>query len=248
MAIVVAAAALLVSAGPGALAQVADQEVRHTLAGYSATRHDLTASASFGSANAGSQDPSDAEARFGAITTTVDGVVDGVLPPLASLLGTPQWGVVTTRSFAAVRDDPSPAAALVLGLAATPHWRELVNIVEGAAPTAWAGSDEDVSVAASRIPVPVALSRAAADQMKVAVGDILDIGPRSVVVTGLYDPADADDTFWEHGSLLREAAKGRADDGRIAFTADALIDPARRRASEDVPDCANPGVVSPPDR
>lgn len=225
VAVVVAIAAFLVTAGPGALAQVADQELRHTLTGYSSARHDLTAEATFGAATRGATSPSDAEARFEAITSTVDGVVDGVIPPLAPVLGTSHWGVLTPRAFATLRADPDRPVALVVGLAATPDWRKFVTMVEGTAPTAWTGSDADPSGAAARTPVPVALSAASAKQMDVGVGDVLDVGARSIVVTGLYEPVDTDDALWGHLARLRDAAKGKTDDGRTAFTADALIDP-----------------------
>ena len=92
VAIVVAVAAFLVSAGPGALAQLGDRELRHALAELPAPRHDLTAGAWFSYPDGSSGASPDAGRDFAAITATVDGVGDGLTPPLASVLGAPAVG------------------------------------------------------------------------------------------------------------------------------------------------------------
>ena len=148
-----------------------------------------------------------------------------MIPPLASVLGEPDWAATTTRVFATLRDDPLRSTAFVMGLTAAPRWEKLVTYVEGARPRPWAGPGSEGSDPASRPPVEMALSLAAARQMDVTIGDVLDIGTTPVVIAGLYEPAEPADAFWGHRPRLHDAAKGRADDGRTSYTADALIDP-----------------------
>ena len=226
VAIVVAVCAFLVSTGPGALAQVADREVRHTLEGFSAPRHDLGASAWFGFPNAGPGAAPGRQDGIEEITNTVDGVLYRLTPPLGSVLDEPEWAATATRAFATLRAEPTRPTAILIGLTATPQWRERVTFVEGTAPAPSIASGAEAVDESSREPVEVALSAAAAEQMDVGVGDILDLPATPVLVAGLYEPTDPSDGIWEHRPLLRDAAKGRAEDGRIAYTADVLLDPA----------------------
>lgn len=220
VAIVVAICAFLVSSGPGALAEVSDRELHHTLEGFSAPRRDVGAAALFGypdsSFSAARQHNGIAE-----ITGTVEGVLYRLTPPLASVLGGPQWEATTTRAFA---NGKNPAPTLI-GLTTTPQWHELVTFVEGSAPAPSIAADPPPADPSAREPVEIGLSVAAAEQMDIGIGDILSLPSTQVLVAGLYEPTDPADGFWEHRPLLRDAVKGTDDKGRTTFTADVLLDP-----------------------
>src|SRR4029079_11451740 len=107
-------------------------------------------------------------------------------------------------------------------LAVTPDWLTHVEITDGRAPTAWTGDDDDPESAASAPAVEIAVSSDAAEQVGIAVGDVLAFEIAPLRVTGLYQPADPDDDFWQHQPQLAAPLERRADDGRKLLVADAF--------------------------
>ncbi|WP_091707443.1 FtsX-like permease family protein [Microbacterium sp. cf046] len=219
-AFVIAMASLLVTAAPAALASLATAELRHTLDGFPAVRRDLTASGTFGHPSARRGSTGDALAT---ITDTIERAPAALGPPLTTLLETPQWAALTDRESAQIRGSTPGVVGLELGLAVSPEWRDLIEITDGSPPAAWTG-DDDVAQPSSDA-IEIALSAAAAQEMGIAVGDVLDFGVAPVRVAALYEPTDADDPFWQHEATLAGAVERRADDGRKLLAADGLVDP-----------------------
>ncbi|WP_314508385.1 FtsX-like permease family protein [uncultured Microbacterium sp.] len=219
---VVAISALLVTAAPAALAQIATQELRHTLDGFPAVRGDLTASGIFGYPSAGGN-RSTAEG-IASISDTIERAPDGVGEPLAALLEDSQWVALTPREGAEIIDGPTDAVLLRVGLAMTPGADDLVTITDGTPPQAWTGDEDDSATPTP--PLEVALSRSAAERMGIAVGDTLDHRVAPLLVTALYEPRDDSDPFWQHQAALSTAVERVADDGRTLLLADVLVDPA----------------------
>ncbi|WP_439593625.1 FtsX-like permease family protein [Microbacterium sp.] len=218
VAIIVAICAFLVATAPGALAEVSDREVRHTLEGFSAPRHDLTASAYFG--RPGGSPFGNATERSGIdeITGTVEGVVPRLTPPLGAVLSDSEWTATTTRTSATSSSDTGQVAPNLVGLTAAPRWEEVVTFVQGTRPAP--PTEESVGA-----PVEIALSVAASERMGIGIGDVLALPFTPLLVTGLYEPTDAGDPFWEHRPYLRDAVESRNADGRLIYVVDVLIDP-----------------------
>ena len=171
VAIVVAVCAFLVSSGPGALAEVSDRELRHTLEGFSAPRHDVGAAALFGYPNASFSAARQHERHRGD-----HGHRGGraVSPDAAPRVG-PRRAAVGSHHHAGVRDAATIPPPTLIGLTATPQWHELRDLRRGqrhrrhrSQPT------PHPPIRRSREPVEIALSVAAAEQMDIGIGDILD--------------------------------------------------------------------------
>ncbi len=223
VALVVAMTAFLVTAAPAALASIATQELRHTLNDFPAVRRDLTASGFFGYPSAGGG-RSTAEG-LAAISDTIQRAPAGLGPPLTSLLESPQWAATTDRDEVQVVGSTPGVVGMELGLAVTPGWLAQVEITDGRAPTAWEGDDDDLESGAAAPAVEIAVSSDAAEQMGIAVGDLLAFDIAPLRVTGLYRPADPDDDLWQHQPQLAAPFERRADDGRKLLVADAFVDP-----------------------
>ena len=223
VALVVAMAAFLVTAAPAALASIETQELRHTLSDFPAVRRDLTASGFFGYPSAGGG-RSTAEG-LATIADTIQRAPAGLGSPLTSLLEPAQWVATTDRDEVQVVGSEPGVVGTELGLAVTPDWLTHVEITDGRAPTAWTGDDDDPESAASAPAVEIAVSSDAAEQVGIAVGDVLAFEIAPLRVTGLYRPADPHGDFWQHQPQLAAPIERRADDGRKLLVADAFVDP-----------------------
>jgi putative ABC transport system permease protein len=231
VALVVAMAAFLVTAAPAALASVASQELRHTLSDFPAVRRDLTASGFFGYPSAGGG-RSTGEG-LAAISDTIERAPASLGPPLTSLLDSPEWVATTDRDEVQVIGSKPGVVGRELGLAVSPDWLAHVEITDGRAPTAWTGDDDDLESGASASPVEIVVSRDAAEQMGIAIGDLLAFDIAPLRVTGLYQPADAERDFWQHQPQLAAPIERRADDGRKLLVADAFVDPGSTAGLSD---------------
>lgn len=127
--------------------------------------------------------------------------------PLKSLVGPPGWIVQTTPMQGVPQQGTRPF--LGLQLTADPYYLSRVRIVQGAAPSTWTGDDTFAADDPTTPPADVVVSKVAADQLHLHVGDrfgmnvVGGVPAFSFRISGFFEPRDPSNDYWKHnGSLL----------------------------------------------
>ena len=203
VAVLVAVTVFAAALAPRALVRLGTEELQHTLGEMSPILRDLNGLGRIGLVTGLAGAPVDE------VLGPTDRAVDrarGFLPePLHGLTGEPHW-VARTASTDTQLPEGAARVSLVAKLAVDPDWQQQVRIVDGAAPAAWAGSDDDSD---EDPPLEVVLSAASAAELGIGVGDSLAFAPFELTVAGIYEPVDPSDPYWLHASDLAEPSVDR---------------------------------------
>jgi putative ABC transport system permease protein len=149
-------------------------------------------------------------------------LVPSTLPrPLRDGVGTPSWLI---RSVGAAGTNPdNPYVDLSLRLAIDLQWLERITFVSGEAPQATPYRDPDDETPPG--PIEIALSARTAEAMGAEAGSILETGIGHALVTGVYEPADADAAYWRHAFDLGAPLEIRQSGQRPKIQASAYVHP-----------------------
>ncbi|WP_022886005.1 FtsX-like permease family protein [Glaciibacter superstes] len=152
--------------------------------------------------------------------------VQAEMPQALAAAVDPARYVVTLPPLGASPADPSikkPATELSLGF--DPHLAERIDIVEGKAPVAFA------SALPTDAAVELLLSAASAESMAWAVGDervmgLPNGGQQVLRLSGTFDAADKNSTYWKHVPGALEPSVLSAGRLEPTYTGVAYLDPA----------------------
>lgn len=149
--------------------------------------------------------------------------IPSVLPrPLRDGVGTPTWLI---RSVGAAGSNPEyPYVDLSIRLAIDLRWLERITVVSGEAPEPWPyvnPRDEELVPG----PIEIALSARTAEAMGAEAGDVLESGDGPYLVTGIYEPRDAEESYWSHAFDLGAPIEIRQSGQRPTIQASAYVHP-----------------------
>lgn len=152
-------------------------------------------------------DPAAINGLYGAVESNLELTRQNLPQSLRHLVGPPGWIVQTTPMQGVPQQGMRPF--LGLQLTADPKYLSRVEIVEGTAPSTWTGDDSLSLGDPPTVPVDVAVSSVAADQLHLHVGDVVGVNVVGGVpeltfrISGLFAPRAPADDYWKHnGSLL----------------------------------------------
>ena len=223
VAVLVGLTVLVVSLAPRALVQLSAEQLHHTLGELTPEQRDLTATGVFGSRILGP--PSTAAEMFGSTAARLDAMPSELSKPLAPLVTGSDWVIRTTGHRAEPVGIEAPVAHPMLALAVDLEWSSRVTFVDGAAPVAWKGNEGDPLNPWTRAPIEIALSADSAEQLGLAVGDILDYSPSPLRISGIYEPLHPEAEYWFHAGDLAAGDPRKSTDGEVLVYASAYIDP-----------------------
>jgi putative ABC transport system permease protein len=223
VAVLVGLTVLVVSLAPRALVQLSAEQLHHTLGELAPEQRDLTATGVFGYRVLGA--PSTATEMFGSTAARLDSVPSEFSKPLAPLVAGSDWVIRTAGHRADPVGVESPIAHPMLALAVDLEWSSRITFVEGAAPVAWDGDEKAAVEQPAQAPIEIALSARSAEQLGLAVGDILEYSPLQLMVAGIYKPLDPESDYWLHASDLAVGDPRHGSDGGVLIYATAYIDP-----------------------
>ena len=190
--LLVGVAVLATALAPRALTAVATEELRFQLRTASPVLIDLSASGRVGFRETSAT--GDVERLIGPMDSAIVHTPERLVDPLASAAGAGQWVAHM------IADDATPPGErrlrLILDLALDLRFDERIRVLEGELPVAWRPDLDPES------PIEVALSAAAVEAAGLEVGDVLDYRPAPLRLAAVYEPLDADDTYWRHQSGL----------------------------------------------
>jgi putative ABC transport system permease protein len=194
VAIIVAVAVFAVALAPRALERLGTDELRTEFAAQSPALLDLSGTGRIGLV-AGMPDPS-LDDLVGPTDAAIGKVDDHIPLPLADGASPAIW-LLRTKTHAGALPQPTNLVA-ALKLAFDLRWDERIRFVDGSPPVPWTGDELDPESP----PIEIAVSRGAAEMMKVSVGDTIGSDPAELLIAGIYDLNDADDPYWVHASDL----------------------------------------------
>lgn len=205
--LVVAVAAGLFTAWPRVQRATFVDELNYRIAGTGETARDLRGSTPVSS-------PVSLNRSYASAYGDLQAVVDGAGPALAPRLGDPELlltfesDAATPLVFSTSAPEPTDLNSRLLTIRAIGSFTDHVTFVEGEAPERWRAME--LGVAASG-PLPIALSRATADRVRLGLGDELSLdqlgGLRTqtgttevptAVVVGIFEATDPGASYWEH--------------------------------------------------
>lgn len=191
VAVLVAAAVFAAAIAPRALVRLGSEELQYTLAGLSPGQRDLRGLGRLGlfDEELGSADP------LAATDDAITAIPDRLPEPLRALTGEPEWVVRAATSDAEIVGAVDPPR-FIADLAVSPGFTDRVAYVSGVEPAPRPQGDAG--------PLPVSLSRAAADALSIEVGDEFVGEWGSLRVSGIYEPRDPDAGFWGQAPDLAE--------------------------------------------
>jgi putative ABC transport system permease protein len=141
--------------------------------------------------------------------------------PLRDGVGAPSWLI---RSVGAAGSNPdNPYVDLSLRLAIDMRWLERITFVSGEAPQAMPYRDPEDDTPPD--PIEIALSVRTAEAMGAEAGSILETGIGQALVTGIYEPSDADAAYWRHAFDLGAPLEIRQSGQRPKIQASAYVHP-----------------------
>lgn len=195
LAVLVAVAVLAVALAPRLLDRVGEAELHGSLDRLSPVTLDISGTGHLGLPFGSGE--TELRALVGETDTAVTDIARRQPAPLRAAIGDPVWLVRTpVDDLDAVGDRPRTKLTLVVDLG----WESRIRFVDGTAPQPWAGSED---AEGPQPPIEVAFSTGSAEEIGLAVGDEIADGGRTLVVSGLYEPLDADDPYWAHtGDLI----------------------------------------------
>jgi putative ABC transport system permease protein len=199
VALLIAVSVLAVAVAPRALSRLGTAELRHELGQESPALLDLTGTGRIGIA-AGLPASASLEDVVGQTDRRIAEIRERLPRPLRDHVGPVQW-VATTKKADGTLPVSLPLK-LSMKLGADLGWLDRVRFTDGEPPTPWTGDEAAPTVAgetpAALPPIPAAISADAAHQLQLKVGDLIGYSPAPVLVTGIYEPVDADDAYWVH--------------------------------------------------
>lgn len=246
LALLVAVAALLATAGPRLVTDLNSRQVDYTVRGLSVLQRDVRSTVVVPGApiqgstgELGVFDPP--EQTWASLNEGLERVRTDQPEPLRSLLQPGRFYIDVDGLRLAPDDPDSDIAQIDLQYRVDPLLQDLVRLVEGDWPSPTiplpdfytdgpdgrpkAGPDDDLEIL---------LSADAADQLKWEVGEVREVpggGPTSL--SGIYTPLDPDDPHWSHSTYgAQMGVFFDANQGKLAKAA-AYLAPG------------NPGVVTP---
>lgn len=189
---------LLATAAPIALGVLADTALRDRLASLGALDRDVEATtAGLPQIGPGDADlPAETAAVWGGFVAAVETVRASADPALGGLLA-------PARTVALAKDNVvlEEPRTLALAVGFDPGIDGRVSIVEGRMPEPAASVIDEASGRAG-VRMEVVMSAASAEQAGWEVDEPRTIGvpelPVEVVLTGVFEPVDADDDYWQH--------------------------------------------------
>jgi putative ABC transport system permease protein len=208
---------LVLALAPRAIPLLGDAQLQHELARLAPVDRGFFATGDFRLPSVERGKPADATNVFGPVDSALATLPERLDPPLASLIGTPDWLIETSAQRTAPPNSDG-LIVLTMSLAMDLDWQSRIHFVEGAPPMPWVGTGEDAP------PIEIALSADAADDMSVRVGDLLDYSPAPLLVSGTYEIVDPDEAYWSFAGLLAEARQTAVPKGSF-FTAEAYVHP-----------------------
>ena len=192
----------VVAVVPRAFAAVATAELGFELSEQNPVRLDLTGEGRFTLPSGGST----AETMLAATGDAITNFPSTLPSPLADGADTAIWLVKSASGASSTPGENSTALALRLAVDLT--YDERLRYISGAAPRPWT-LDQDASgqdAAGQPTPIEIAISQKSATEMKLDVGDTLEYSPAPLLIAGIYEPVDADDTYWSHAYDLERPA------------------------------------------
>lgn len=210
--LVVAVAAFGVAVVPRAVDAALTDAVRQTVRDVGPIGRALTGSV------IGAPLPATEAAPDAAYQALVRGVRNGPAANLGPAAAVPEWDLTTTDALRLEGPPPRPGLGRHFELAAGSAWPGKVRFVAGTPPRTGVAPPETLRAAdaaatgnlapmltAPPLRLEVAVSRSAAELMRLAVGDDLltgvptgiDLPKFRLVVSGIYEPADPADEFWQ---------------------------------------------------
>jgi putative ABC transport system permease protein len=219
VAVLVALSVLAVALAPRAVVQLGTEEVRARLATESPLRSDL-AGLGWISLPYDTTDP-DAESLLGPTDDELRAIPSRLDEPLASALAAPEW-VVRTTPFEIPGDGVHPS--MKLALAYDLAWSDRIRIISGSLPRA----DADPEA-----PVEIALSVATAEATDLAVGDVISLGGPEARVSGVFEPTDPLDPYWERTYDIAEPFIETLPGKPVTVKAGVYVDPETVATMQD---------------
>ena len=213
--------ALVATAAPIALGLLGDAALRDRLESLPATGRDVIADSPFLPVMPETDPfpPTDADDVWADFLAALEGIRRDADAPLPDVLG--EARAVASVPGARILEDPATQA---LTMAFSPGYESEIRVVEGVAPGPAVVADD------GSLRVEVVLSRETAQELEWQVGDERHLGsdpvPYVVVLSGVFEPADASSPFWQHSpSVLQPSI---SDDGNRAreVTGTAFAHPA----------------------
>lgn len=222
LAVFVGIAVLVIALIPRAVATLAQSELEHHLTSLSPLRIDLTATGRLGwhevsSSRTGGQ-------QFAAMEEDLAALPSKLGEPLAGILDEPEWVAQLPRE-AAIPREPRTNVPLELSLALELDWEDRVRFIEGVPPQAWSGEPAEADDPPAEVPIEIAISQNAADQMGLRAGDLIDVAIAPLLVSGVYEPIDPEDRYWAHAYELRRGSEIRGPGGQPILTASVYLNP-----------------------
>lgn len=205
VAFLVAVTVFVAALVPRAFAEVATAELRFQLGQEEAVRLDLAGEGRIGVPPPPRTGEPTVESTLGRTDEVIDGLPSTLPRPLRDGAGEAQWLIKTVSGSGSI----AGVSNLVLSLrvAIDLDWTDRIRFTSGSEPRAWVF---DETVPAEENPIEIALSASSAAEMGVSVGDLLGYTTGPLVVAGIYEPVDPDDTYWSHAydlarpSVIRE--------------------------------------------
>jgi putative ABC transport system permease protein len=211
VAVLVALAVLAVALAPRAVVRLGTEEVRARLTTESPLRSDV-AGLGWISLPYDTTDP-DAESMFGKTDDELRALPDRLDEPFGSALAAPQW---VARTVPVEVPADTVHARMKLTLAFDLAWSDRIRIVSGALPEA----DPDPEA-----PVEIAVSAATADATRLAVGDVISLGGPLARVSGVFEPVDPVDPYWDRTYDIAEPFIEEVPGKPVTVRAGVYVDP-----------------------
>lgn len=231
LSVIVGVGVLVTTLVPPAAAGLAERELQQELSATSPLRLDLTATGGLVTTNIAVR-PDSAERILTEAGESLAAVPAGVASPLSEVLQDPPWLVQLPKHDAFGPMIP-PSVRASIRLAVDLRWQDRVRFVEGTPPSAWSGSSLDDLDPESRPPLEIVLSSDAAEQLGISAGDLLSSTPAPLLVTGIYEPLDRADPYWQHAPEVLQGTTTRALTGFTVVSVSAFIDPASAAGLSD---------------
>jgi putative ABC transport system permease protein len=195
VAVLVAAAVLAVALAPRALIRLGTAELRHELGDKSPALLDLSGTGRIGLVD-GLPENAPLEDIVGATDVELRNIPTKLPDPLAQHVGPMQWAA-STRSDDGILPTDLPVRT-ILTLAIDLDYADRIDIVDGAMPEPWTGDEAPLPDAPPQPLLEIAISRDAADELQLSVGDVVGWSPADVVIAGIFEPKDPGDAYWVH--------------------------------------------------
>ena len=206
----------LVALVPRMFSAVTTAELRHQLSAAPPEQLNLTGSGPIGLPSVSN---ATAETLLGPTDAAIAKMSSQLPRPLRDGIGAPDW---LLRSVGIAGSTPKSPSVLAISLAIDLNWAHHVRFVSGEEPRAFervSTQDENPN------PIEIALSSRTAASIGVEAGDVLDSGIGPYLVSGIYEPSTADDSYWRHATDLNSPIELRRPGEPGKIQASAFVNP-----------------------